>query len=358
MLLGGGSHAAWRGGATFTRVRVRRTRLIRVALGILLCVLYTTAAPAGAGAADPNPAKRLNAALAQSASHYQRVGYTLEIKSAGHPTLQLVRKGFTAEYRVDGKVSLVLGPLSVLHHVEQIGDAQLAAAIRAAGHSWLRHSQFTPRGLPELLMSSGLNRLGSVTVTVRDSGTRSVFTVKPRRGSGSTLTITTKRSGTSTLVTSLTRVDPNNSKIVALSRASGMKQPPVLRSVRTTTAFAIRNAMAATNPVPADVLDLRTRGDLIDPSRYQQPRLDELAREILFSANRNAEAVNRTVTGVELNAVLANYHPHEYPGLGLVAVEGRLEMTVYEFAGPVVYCAQLVRFDYTTESLLLDSGNC
>jgi hypothetical protein len=128
--------------------------------------------------------------------------------------------------------------------------------------------------------------------------------------------------------------------------------------VRTTTAFAIRNAMAATNPVPADVLDLRTRGDLIDPSRYQQPRLDELAREILFSANRNAEAVNRTVTGVELNAVLANYHPHEYPGLGLVAVEGRLEMTVYEYAGPVVYCAQLVRFDYTTESLLLDSGNC
>ncbi len=325
---------------------------------VLVLLLVLGHQPPLAGASSPSPAKRLQATLTQTSLYHQRVGFDVSLQVPGLPVVQLTRKGTLAQYRVAGEPTLVQTPLTVFQSVSSIGTTTLSEAAKAGGHSWVRHPQFSPQSLPDLLTVLGLNRLDSVIVRVTSGSASPTYTVTPRSGVGWSVTITTKRKNKVEMLSTVTRRETGNQRVIQLARLAGTAAPSVSGRSVVVRYMLLPVAPAIMLPPSANALDLSKRHDLIEPGRYDLDSLEALSREILFAANRIAEAANRTVTGVELNKVLAAYLPHEYPGLTLTAVEGRLQLALPVPDGVQVLCAQLVRFDYTTESMIFAPGAC
>lgn len=332
--------------------------LQRFVIPILVLLLVHGYQSPLAGASSLSPAKRLQATLNQTSLYHQRVGFDVSMQAPGLPVVQLTRKGTLAQYRVAGEPTLVQTPLTVLQSVSSIGTTPLSEAAKAGGHSWVRHPQFSPQSLPDLLTVLGLNRLDSVTVRVTKGSASPIYTVTPRSGGGWSVTITTKRKNKVETLSTVTRRETGNQRVIQLARSAGIAAPDVSGRTAVLRYMLMPAAPMIALPTSSDALDLSKRHDLLEAGRYDHDRLEALSREILFAANRIAEAVNRTVTGVELNNVLGTYHPHEYPGLTLTAVEGRLQLALPAPVGVQTLCAQLVRFDYTTESMIFAPGAC
>jgi hypothetical protein len=332
--------------------------LHRIVAPLLVLLLVLGAQPPQASASSPSPAKRLQATLTQTSAHHQRVGFDVSVLAPAIPPIRVTRKVTLAQYRVGGESTLVLTPLTLFQSVSSLRTPALAEAAKDGGHSWIRHSQFSAQSLPDLLTVLGLTRLDSVTVRVTSGSASPTYTVTPRSGGGWSVIITTKRKNKVETVSTVTRRETGNQRVIQLARSAGIAAPSVSGRSVVIRYMLLPASAAITLPTSESALDLSTRYDLLEPDRYDAGRLETFSREILFAANRIAEASNRTVTGVELNKVLGTYHPHEYPGLTLTAVEGRLQLVLPLQDGVHVHCAQLVRFDYTTESMVFTEGPC
>jgi hypothetical protein len=335
----------------------RFPRLLTSMLLILAGLITQLQAPASGAAA--NPSVNLTAALTNTTLHQQRNGFDVTITSPGTASLQVSRKGLVALYRIAGKPLMYTTPVAAIRSTDQISDSAIAHAARSAGQEWVRYEQYTPQAFPDLASLTALGARPSAKVTSTVKANRTTYVITPYKSTGQSWTVTTVKAKKSApeLITNVVVRDRKGALLNVLARMSGQRDLPAAKD--RSISFSFRTAGSQpTAPALTQVFALVTNPQVLNVTRYDQTMLTEVARDVLFAANRYAEADNRSVTGVELNAALVRYHPHEYPGLGLRAVEGRLQLSVLSAPATTLYCAQLVRFDYTNESLSLLPGAC
>lgn len=319
----------------------------------------TLAVVGPAHGASPTPAARLTTALSTTSTYYTGAGYELTAKTPSLKTISLTRRGTTTLYRAGGVPTLILTPSSVFHAATEVVPAALGTQAASENLQWVRYSQYSPQALPDLLDQLRLNPVVKVSVSSVTRGTRNVYTVTGRSGEKRKWTVTTNRDRNGReLIEKVVLVDPSGSAVRDLARGAGLRELPAENTPRSTTFTLTGTRAVLSAPAVGTWLDPLMHPDLLDTSGYDLARLEVLARDVLFSANRLAEGNNRSITAVEINRALVGYRPQENAGLLLRAVGARLEIAVTGPSDTTRRCAVLTRYDYTTESLLVVDGAC
>jgi hypothetical protein len=323
-------------------------------------------APSGTAATSTtSTAKRLATAISNTDRHHSVAGYDLAVRTAGKPAMTVRRSGVNVGvYRGDTLVSFAT-PTTLSRRAAAERNPTLVAQITADQLEWVRYRQFSPYALPTALELTGLvnARVSSLTAKKGTGQQRNTvtFTFKEKRTARTFVVVAAKDKRTGQeRITSITVTGKSNALVKELLRRTDTGD--LLAALSSTSAapavtFTLAAPAAAVAPPPADrVLDASSAK--FDTGKYDKNFLDDLARDVLFAANRAAEARNASITGLDLNRALGAFLPHEYPGLSLRSVNTKLELTLASTTVSEVFCAQLVRYDYTKESLVLLGGAC
>ena len=331
----------------------------RLLIYILVLANIVTCMSTPALAVSANASVRFSSALDNTILKQQRSGFEVSISTSGLPSLMVSQKGLVALYRIGGKPLMYNTPAASIRAFDQISDTSIINSLQESGINWVRYEQFTSQAFPNISYLTALDSRSPSKVSASVRANRTTYTITPYKSNGLSWTVITDKvnSKSPEIITKVLVRDQKGSLLNMLSRMSGQRNIP--ENMDRLISFNFRAASTQpTIPTLSEIYSLVSNSRVVNVARYDFEFLAKTASDVLFSANRLAEAYNRTVTGVELNKALVRFYPHEYPGLGLRAVEGRLELSVLSQPDVIFYCAQLIRFDYTNESLSLLPGPC
>ncbi len=317
---------------------------------------------ASAATASSNK-KRLVAAFVATERNLSSAGFDVEVRFDTTQQAVVRRKGASAGFYQGKTLVAVSTPTSLYRRSVDEVSSPVVEQVKNGDYDWVRYRQFTPAALPTLSMLTIFDELTIAKPVVKISGATTTYSFKEAKPSRTYRVVTSKDKKTGIeLVTSVTvtgstaAIAKRLQRVTHTSASTTGGAPYAVTGTGPSIIFKIGRAQSGVI-IPTGVKVFDTTRSNFDVSQYGEQLLEDFARDILFAANRRAELVNTSVTSEHLNRVLAERIPYEYQGVFMRSVDAKLELTV-GWDSPRLYCAQLVRFDYTKESMVFLESSC
>jgi len=302
--------------------------------------------------ASPKITNDLNTLISKTNSSMNINGYLAHLSIDNSKKRIYARSGMVLKVS-DGEGKLIeYNTPSTLLRSTEFEPSDYVTKIRSAQPlaNWVQYEQYSPYRVlsGEDLLNPFTKGVLKAKISIKRSGQRQVYTAR----SNSTTWIFTVESK---LITKIVRSGFAENNLTELTQFD----PKSISVPNTKITYTINLYKPSHLVYPSSNVFVESKNPFVaDKKVINKDFISSFARDLFIYSNDHAKIYKREVTVDDVSRELAKVDRSQFKNLKITIVGNSIEFNVRLQDSVENYCARMVKFDYTNESLLLEGDVC